>query len=80
MCPADCIIGPVPLSTLRQHDRAERKRLFPGVQMFIDPDECVDCGACVPECPQDAIVADCELPSASDDALRNAQFFRARSR
>ena len=26
----------------------------------IDPDECIDCGACIPECPVDAIKADTE--------------------
>lgn len=26
--------------------------------LVIDPDECIDCGVCVPECPIDAIVAD----------------------
>ena len=29
--------------------------------MTIDPDECIDCGVCEPECPVDAIVADTEL-------------------
>lgn len=29
--------------------------------LFINPEECIDCGVCVPECPVDAIVADdCE--------------------
>lgn len=26
--------------------------------LSIDPDECIDCGVCVPECPVDAIVPD----------------------
>ena len=26
--------------------------------LAINPDECIDCGVCVPECPVDAIVAD----------------------
>jgi ferredoxin len=26
--------------------------------LVINPDECIDCGVCVPECPVDAIVAD----------------------
>jgi len=26
--------------------------------LAINPDECIDCGVCVPECPSDAIVAD----------------------
>ena len=26
--------------------------------LVINPDECIDCGVCVPECPADAIVMD----------------------
>ncbi len=26
--------------------------------LVIDPDECIDCAVCVPECPADAIVSD----------------------
>jgi len=26
--------------------------------LVINPDECIDCGVCIPECPIDAIVAD----------------------
>ena len=26
-----------------------------GKQLYINPDVCIDCGACVPECPVDAI-------------------------
>ena len=26
--------------------------------LVINPDECIDCGVCVPECPIDAIVSD----------------------
>jgi|TARA_R110000764_G_scaffold189618_3_gene274879 ferredoxin len=26
--------------------------------LVINPDECIDCGVCVPECPIDAIVTD----------------------
>ena len=25
------------------------------LMVYIDPDECIDCGACVPECPTEAI-------------------------
>ncbi|MGI9305332.1 MAG: ferredoxin FdxA [Gammaproteobacteria bacterium] len=28
--------------------------------LVIHPDECIDCAACEPECPSDAIVADTE--------------------
>jgi len=30
--------------------------------LAINPDECIDCGVCVPECPAEAIVADVDLP------------------
>jgi ferredoxin len=31
-------------------------------QYFIDPDECIDCGACVDPCPVDAIYPEDEVP------------------
>lgn len=31
-------------------------------QFFINPDDCIHCGMCEPECPVDAIFADDELP------------------
>jgi ferredoxin len=30
--------------------------------VFIDPDECIDCGACVDPCPVDAIYAEEDVP------------------
>jgi ferredoxin len=30
--------------------------------LVIDPDECIDCALCVPECPVDAIFADHDVP------------------
>ena len=30
--------------------------------LVIDPDECIDCAACIPECPEEAIYADSDLP------------------
>ena len=31
-------------------------------QLFIDPDECIDCDACVEACPVDACFAEDQLP------------------
>jgi len=28
--------------------------------LVINPDECIDCGVCEPECPVDAIISDTE--------------------
>lgn len=30
--------------------------------LVIDPDECIDCAVCVPECPANAIYAEDDLP------------------
>lgn len=71
--------GPVPIESLRSLDPLERRTRFPTVQLFIDPDECTDCGACVPECSVDAIHDAAVLGANDQDVLRNAAFFSARS-
>jgi NAD-dependent dihydropyrimidine dehydrogenase PreA subunit len=50
-CPVDCIH---PKKDEGDHGDAE--------QLFIDPVECIDCGACVPACPVSAIFALDDLP------------------
>jgi ferredoxin len=35
----------------------------------IDPDECIDCTLCVPECPANAIYAEDDLPSGQEQFL-----------
>ncbi|MBN1825350.1 MAG: ferredoxin family protein [Candidatus Eisenbacteria bacterium] len=32
-------------------------------RVYIDPEECIDCGACIPECPVEAIYAEEDLPA-----------------
>ncbi len=32
-------------------------------QLFIHPDECIDCGACEPECPVTAIFPEEDVPA-----------------
>ncbi|PKN83110.1 MAG: 4Fe-4S ferredoxin [Chloroflexi bacterium HGW-Chloroflexi-9] len=44
---------------------------------FIDPDGCIDCGACVPACPDSAIYLMEELPPGETRfAEINALYFR----
>ncbi|MFL2974235.1 MAG: ferredoxin [Marine Group II euryarchaeote MED-G38] len=38
--------------------------------LVIDPDECIDCAACIPECPVDAIFADTDLPDEQESWLQ----------
>jgi ferredoxin len=37
--------------------------------LVIDPEECIDCSLCEPECPVDAIVAEDDLPSDQHEFL-----------
>jgi len=37
--------------------------------LVIDPDECIDCAACVSECPVEAIFADFDLPEEHEEWL-----------
>jgi ferredoxin len=30
--------------------------------LYIEPDECIDCGACEPECPVEAIFTEEDVP------------------
>ena len=44
---------------------------------YIDPDECIDCGACEPECPVTAIFAEDALPEKWNNFTQiNADFFK----
>jgi NAD-dependent dihydropyrimidine dehydrogenase PreA subunit len=46
VCPVDCI---------HYEEGVDRK-------LYIDPNECIDCGACEPECPVNAIFPEESLP------------------
>ena len=42
--------------------------------LAIDPDECIDCILCVPECPVEAIFAEDDVPDAQHEFIaRNAE-------
>ena len=45
--------------------------------LYIDPDECIDCDACVEACPVDACFAEDQLPAEwAHFAEKNAQYFQ----
>lgn len=47
-----------------------------GEQYLIHPDECIDCGACEPECPVQAIFPDTDVPPEWSDYIeKNAVHF-----
>jgi NAD-dependent dihydropyrimidine dehydrogenase PreA subunit len=44
--------------------------------LYIHPDECVDCGACEPVCPVEAIYYEDDVPAQWETSSRdNARFF-----
>lgn len=52
VCPVDCI-HPTPDEP--DYDKVD--------QLFIDPEECIDCDACVEACPVDATMAEDDVPA-----------------
>ena len=47
-------------------------------QLYIHPDECIDCGACEPECPVTAIFAEEEVPKEWESyTKKNYAYFEA---
>jgi NAD-dependent dihydropyrimidine dehydrogenase PreA subunit len=48
-------------------------------KLYINPAECIDCGACEPACPVEAISQDRRVPDGQQEfAADNARFFTAR--
>lgn len=55
VCPVDCIHGPIDITGAGAEVSGMTKEELQGKMLYINPDECIDCGACLPECPVDAI-------------------------
>lgn len=61
VCPVDCI---------HYEEGVDRK-------LYIDPDECIDCGACEPVCPVTAIFAEDDVPDDQKEYTDlDAQWFK----
>ena len=58
VCPMDCIHP----TKEEWPDKGYEEGKLEGKQLFIDPEECIDCGACEPVCPVQAIFAEDEVP------------------
>ncbi|MFT4043411.1 MAG: FAD-dependent oxidoreductase [Gordonia sp. (in: high G+C Gram-positive bacteria)] len=65
VCPVNCI-----------HPTPSEPEFFTAESLYIDPDTCIDCGACVDECPVAAIVPDDELAANDEPYLQiNADYY-----
>ncbi len=79
VCPVDCIHGPLDPegSGSEVEELKEKPGGLDGLQLYIDPEGCIDCGACEAECPVDAIYPSEE--DVPDDELKyiakNYRFF-----
>ena len=61
VCPVDCIYG-----VDEGNDR----------QLYINPDECIDCAACEPVCPLNAIFAEEDVPTKWEGWIKvNYEYF-----
>ncbi len=47
--------------------------------LYIDPNDCIDCGGCVPACPVKAIFPEAEIPEKWRRFVKiNADYFKSR--
>jgi ferredoxin len=67
VCPVDCIV---------QYKGEDGE--WPN-QLFIDLEECINCGVCEPECPWEAIFEDEQVPEVfAEDVALNAKIVETR--
>ena len=62
VCPVDCI-----------HPRKDEAEFAAAEMLYIHPDECIDCGACVPACPVEAIFSLDETPQKWTTSFRGTR-------
>ena len=76
-CPVDCIHGPIDIDGAGAE--VDTLDSIEGLQLYINPDECIDCGACVSECPVEAVYEseeDCIDDEGNDESVKkNYTFF-----
>ena len=68
VCPVDCIV----------QYKGDDASAWPN-QLYIDPEECINCGVCEPECPWEAIFEDEQVPQVfTEDTALNAKIVDTR--
>ena len=65
VCPVDCI-----------HPTKDEPNVADEKMLYIDPEECIDCGACEPACPVTAIFEQDALPDDQQKYIQiNADYY-----
>jgi ferredoxin len=59
VCPVDCI-----------HPMPDEEGFEEAMQLYIDPNECIDCDACISTCPVSAIYPEGEVPAEHRASIR----------
>jgi NAD-dependent dihydropyrimidine dehydrogenase PreA subunit len=68
ICPVDCI-----------HPKPDDPKFATAEQLFIDPGVCIDCGACMTECPVAAIFHEEDVPGEWQGFIaKNAAYFQSK--
>jgi len=66
VCPVDCI-----------HPTQGEPEFATVEMLYINPDECIDCGACEPACPFTAIFEESAVPAQWREFIKiNADYFK----
>ena len=64
-CPVDCI-----------HPKTDEEGFEEAKMLYIDPEECIDCGACEPVCPVTAIWPEDNVPEDQQEYIAiNYEYF-----
>lgn len=65
VCPVECI-----------HPTKDEDGFDEAEQLYIDAEECIECGACQAECPVEAIYQEDEIPEEWQSFIeKSAKFF-----
>jgi len=79
VCPVDCIHGPIDISGRGMEVDGMSEEELKGKQLYINPKECIDCGACIPECPVKAIFPTeqdtIDVEGNDESVKKNYEFF-----
>ena len=72
VCPVDCFYN---IKKKKYNDKYGMGLTPSGEEgmLMINPDECINCGACETECPAEAIYEDSSVPEDNKDFIKYAE-------